>query len=194
MESMEKKEEYKTCPECNKPVKHLVPHLKNKHKWCTTSFKDNMKELEKAEAHPVYPLIPEPKKPRVWPHYAPEPMKMDEDGVEKHNSDIILESSVMQRFDQLAWIRARRELDNAIRNTYESLEECFLKQCLFEGEKINLRYDSAVVKYDVAIKRIRDTLKSSCDDLHSEVICEMEKLEDKLKVDLSMMSVEDIVL
>ena len=80
-------------------------------------------------------------------------------------------------------------MDNAIRNTYESLEECFLKQCLFEGEKINLRYDSAVVKYDVAIKRIRDTLKSSCDDLHSEVIREMEKLEEKLNVDLSMMSI-----
>ena len=193
---MEKKEEYKTCPECNKPVKHLVPHLKNKHKWCTTSFKDNMKELEKAEAHPLYPLTPEPKKPRVWPHYAPEPMKMDEDGVEKcaKDNDSDRERFVMRRFDLLAWIRARRELDNAIRNTYESLEECFLKQCLFEGEKINLRYDSTVVKYDVAIKRIRDTLKSSCDDLHSEVICEMEKLEDKLKVDLSMMSIQDLLL
>ena len=193
---MEKKAEYKTCPVCNKPVKHLVPHLKNKHKWCTTSFKDNMKELEKAEAHPVYPLTPESKKPRVWPHYAPEPMKMDEDRVEKcaKDNDSDRERFVMRRFDQLAWIRARRELDNAIRNTYESLEECFLKQCLFEGEKINLRSDSTVVKYDVAIKRIRDTLKSSCDDLHSEVICEMEKLEDKLKVDLSMMSNQDLLL
>ena len=175
---MEKKEEYKTCPECNKSVKHLAPHLKNKHKWRTVT---NQKEFELLERLPDYPV-------------SADPVKMDEDGVEKHNSDIILESSVMQRFDQLAWIRARRELDNAIRNTYESLEECFLKQCLFEGEKINLRYDSTVVKYDVAIKRIRDTLKSSCDDLHSEVICEMEKLEDKLKVDLSMMSIQDLLL
>ena len=55
-------------------------------------------------------------------------------------------------------------------------------------------YDPAVVKYDVAMKRMRDTLKSSFDHLHREVICEMEKLEDQLKVDLSMMSDEDLLL
>ena len=57
-----------------------------------------------------------------------------------------------------------------------------------EGGKISARYDPAVVKYDVAMKRIRDTLKSSCDHLHREVIREMKKLEDQLKVNLSMMS------
>ena len=85
-------------------------------------------------------------------------------------------------------------MDNAIRGTYESLEENMLKQCLMEGEKISQRYDPAVVKQDVAMKRIHDTLKSSCDHLHRKVICEMEKLEDQLKVDLSMMSDEDLLL
>ena len=85
-------------------------------------------------------------------------------------------------------------MGNAIRETYESLEENMLKQGLIEGEKISERYDPAVAKYDVAMKRIRDTLKSSCDHLHRKVICEMGKLEDQLKVDLSMMSDEDLLL
>ena len=137
-----------------------------------------MKTL-KVETQPIYPLTPDT-------------VKMDQDGEEKHgtenNSDIGLESVIIQKFDQLVWIGALRMMDNAIRETYESLEENMLKQCLMEGEKISERYDPAVVKYDVAMERIRDTLKSSCDHLHREVICEMEKLEDQLKVDLSMMS------
>ena len=172
------KREYKKCPECDKSVKYLVSHMKNKHKLRTADFKDKMKKL-KVETQPIYPL-------------SPDTVKMDQDGEEKHgtenDSDIGLESVIIQRFDQLAWIGALRMMDNAIRKTYESLEVNMLKQCLMEGEKISERYDPAVVKYDVAMKRIRDTLKSSCDHLHREVICEMEKLEDQLKVDLSMMS------
>ena len=91
------------CPECNKSVKHLAPHLKNKHKWRSVTFKDNLKELELAETHPVYPLTPDP-------------VKMDQYGEEKPNSDIILESSVMQRFDQLGRVGALRSF-NAIRET-----------------------------------------------------------------------------
>ena len=63
------------CPECSKPVKHLNVHLKNEHKWRTTTFKDNMKELENAEAHPVYPLTPDPK-------------NMDRYGEEKYDADV----------------------------------------------------------------------------------------------------------
>ena len=159
------KREYKNCPECDKPVKYLASHMKNKHKLRTVDSEDKMKKL-KVETQPTYPLTPDT-------------VKMDQDGEEKlgteNDSDMMLESVIIQRFDQLAWIGALRIMDNAIRGTYESLEENMLQQCLMEGEKISQRYDPAVVKYDVAMKRIRDTLKSSCDHLHREVICEMEK-------------------
>ena len=50
------------CPECEKSVKHLVPHLKNKHKLRTANFKDGVKGLEKTESDPTHPTTPEPVK------------------------------------------------------------------------------------------------------------------------------------
>ena len=67
--------------------------MKNKHKLRIADFKYNIKESEKVETQPVYPLTPDP-------------VKMDQDGEEKHgtenDSDIGLKSSIIQRFDQLA--------------------------------------------------------------------------------------------
>ena len=77
-----------------------------------------MKKL-KVETQPTYPLTPDT-------------VKMDQDGEEKHgtgnDSDMGLESAIIQRFDQLAWIGALRMMGNAIRGTYEGLEENMLKQ------------------------------------------------------------------
>ena len=86
----------------------------------------------KVETQPIYPLTPDP-------------VKMDQDGEGKHgaenDSDIGLESSIIQRFDQLAWIGALRMMGNAICETHESLEENMLKQYLMEWE----RYPSAMI-------------------------------------------------
>ena len=86
----------------------------------------------KVETQPIYPLTPDP-------------VKMDQDGKEKHgtenDSDIGLESAIIQRFDQLAWIGALRMMDNAIRETYESFEKNMLKQCSLKGK----RYLSAMI-------------------------------------------------
>ena len=76
--------EYKKCPECEKSVKHLVPHLKNKHKLRTANFKEGVKGLEKTESDPTHPTTPEP-------------VKMDadfKDGAKEleNNSDISMES------------------------------------------------------------------------------------------------------
>ena len=78
------KREYKKCPECDKPVKYLVSHMKNKHKLRTVDSKDKMKKL-KVETQPTHLLTPDP-------------VKMDQDGEEKHgtenDSDMMLESAL----------------------------------------------------------------------------------------------------
>ena len=90
LESMEKRE-YKNWPECDKPVKYLVSHMKNKHKLRTVDSKDKMKKL-KIKTQPTYPLTPDP-------------VKMDQDGEEKYepenDSDIGLESVIIQRYKGL---------------------------------------------------------------------------------------------
>ena len=76
------KREYKKCPECDKSVKYLASHMKNKQKWRTFT---NQKEFELLEKLPDYPLTAEP-------------VKMGQDGEEKHgaenDSDIGLKASL----------------------------------------------------------------------------------------------------
>ena len=73
MESMEKRE-YKKCPECDKSVKYLASHMKNKHKCRTVT---NQKEFELLEKLPDYPLTADP-------------VKMDQDGEENMSQKMIL--------------------------------------------------------------------------------------------------------
>ena len=89
------KGEYKKCPECEKSVKHLLPHLRNKHKLRTANFKDGAKGLEKIESDTISPTQIEPTKmdadfkdsakelEKIESHpvlpSTPEPAKMDAD-------------------------------------------------------------------------------------------------------------------
>ena len=147
------------CPECNKPYKHLIAHLKNKHGW-------NNEDISNYRSKDT--IIGEGEAAR----------KVSE-------AELEVESSVRRSVDKTVMMYALTDLNIAICDVYERLESS-MKNIVNEAGKIYRRAGADVIdgpRYDVT-RHVREILQPSSEYLKECILHELCRVSNELKTDI----------
>ena len=149
------------CPECNKPYKHLMAHLKNKHAWEVEDIFNSRKSND-AESS-------------------------EQDTARKvSETELEVESTVRRSVDRAIMMIALSDLNMAIRDVYEQLEAS-MKNTVTEARKIYRRVGDDEIdgpRTDVT-RRVRELLQPSSQYLRECVLHELCRIANELKVNIT---------
>ena len=107
------------CPECDKPYKHLMTHLQNKHKWDVDDI-FNYKSRDKVSG--------------------------EEDVARKaEEAELEVESSVTRSVDKSVMMYALTDMNNTIQDVYNHIDES-MKTVVMEAEKMYHRNSNLLEK------------------------------------------------
>ena len=145
------------CPECDKPYKHLMTHLQNKHKWDVDDI-FNYKSRDKVSG--------------------------EEDTARKvAEAELEVESSVTRSVDKSVMMYALTDMNNTIQDVYNLIDES-MKTAVIEAGKIYRRSGGDEVdgpRTDVA-RLVREILQPSSERLREYITHELCRICDELKV------------
>ena len=150
------------CPECNKPYKHLIAHLQNKHDWEVDDiFNYNSKSKNDADG--------------------------EEDAARKvTEAELEVESTVRRSVDKTVMMHALNHLNMAIRNVYD-LIEASMKTIVMEAGKIYRRAGNDEIngpRTDVT-RRVQGILQPSSQYLQECILHELCRISDGLKSNIT---------
>ena len=147
------------CPECNKPYKHIITHLKNKNGW-------NVEDIF---------------------NYKPnDNISGEEDTVRKvSEAELEVESSVRRSVDKTVMMHALTDLNITIRDVYERLESS-MKNIVADARKIYRRAggDEIDGPRNDETRRVREILQPSSEYLKECILHEFCRISNELKTDI----------
>ena len=149
------------CPECNKPYKHLITHLRNKHAWeveDTFNYDAKSKNAEDGEKDA--------------------PRKVTD-------AELEMESTVRRSVDKIVMMHALNDLNMAIRDVYGQME-AGMKDTVMIALKICRRDGDDEIdgpRTDVT-KRVRELLQPSSQYLRECILHELCRISNELKTDI----------
>ena len=150
------------CPECNKPYKHLITHLQNKHAWevddifSYNSKSKNAEDGEKDAARKVTEV------------------------------ELEVESIARRSVDKIVMMHALNDLNMAIRNIYGQMEAS-MKTIVMEAGKIYRRAGNDEIdgpRTDVT-RRVQGILQPSSQYLQECILHELCRISDELKTNIT---------
>ena len=149
------------CPECNKPYKHLIAHLKNKHGWEVEDIFNSRKskDAESGEQETAR-KVPE--------------------------TDLEVESTVRRSVDRAVMMIALSDLNEVIRDVYGRMETS-MKNIVMEAGKIYRRVGDDEIdgpRTDVT-RRVREVLQPSSQYLRECVLHELCRIANELKANIT---------
>ena len=149
------------CPECNKPYKHLIAHLQNKHEWEVEDiFSYNSKSKDGDDG--------------------------EKDAARKvTEAELEVESTVRRSVDKIVMMHALNDLNMAIRNVYDRMETS-MKTIVVEAGKIYQRAGNDEIdgpRTDVT-RRIQGILQPSSQYLQECILHELCRISDGLKANI----------
>ena len=150
------------CPECNKPYKHLITHLQNKHAW---------------EVEDIFNYDPKSK----------DAVDGEKDTARKvTEAELEAESTVRRSVDKIVMMHALNDLNVAIRDVYGQMEAS-MKDTMMIAEKIVRRDGDDEIdgpRTDVT-RRVREILQPSSQYLRECILHELCRISDELKTDIT---------
>ena len=146
------------CPECNKPYKHLIMHLQNKHAW---------------EVEDIFNYNSKSKNGAIG----------EEDAVRKVTEvELEVESTVRRSVDKTVMMHALNDLNMAIRGVYDRMGAS-MNTIVMEAGKIYRRAGDDEIdgpRTDVT-RLLRNTLQPSSQYLQECILHELCRISEVLK-------------
>ena len=182
-------QEYHVCPECDKSFKHLIPHLKNKHAWQVEDiFNFNRKVYgsseKETELHDVGNV--EGAMDEDDDDHDDESQYAVRKVSEVELQELQVEANARRAVDKTVMMHGLGEINSAIRNMYENIEES-MQKIVTEASKIYMRTGGDVIdgpRLDSS-KRVRAILKPSSEHLCECVMHELCHISSQLKSNIT---------
>lgn len=145
------------CPECNKPYKHLLTHLQNKHEW---------------DVEDIF-------------NYDPKAKELD--ARKNSEIELEVESTVARSVDKSVMMHALSDMNSAIRSMYDQIDESMTNTVIEAGKIYRRSGEDEIDGPRTDVTRVvREILQPSSERLRECIIHELCRISNELKVNVVM--------